>query len=117
VDRRGGDEGVDATGGRFFQRLAGPVDVGVGGAGQPADHAVLDRARHRPHRFEIAGLAMGKPASITSTRIRSSILAMRTFSSLVIDAPGLCSPSRKVVSKMINWVHAKVSNREWPRYF
>jgi hypothetical protein len=28
---------------------------------------------------------------------------MRSFSSRVIDAPGLCSPSRKVVSKMISW--------------
>src|SRR5487761_2500145 len=27
---------------------------------------------------------------------------MRNFSSLVMDAPGLCSPSRKVVSNMIN---------------
>src|SRR6266576_2439225 len=45
----------------------------------------------------------GKPASITSTFSRSSCLAMRIFSSLVIDAPGLCSPSRKVVSNMIKW--------------
>jgi len=44
-------------------------------------------------------LAAGNPASITSTRMRSSTLAMRTFSSLVMDAPGLCSPSRSVVSK------------------
>ena len=43
-----------------------------------------------------------KPASITSTLRRSSWRAMRTFSSLVIEAPGDCSPSRKVVSKIIN---------------
>jgi len=43
-----------------------------------------------------------KPASITSTRSFSSCLAMRSFSSRVIEAPGLCSPSRKVVSKMIS---------------
>src|SRR6185503_9005909 len=48
------------------------------------------------------GLAAAKPASITSTRRRSSCLPMRTFSSRVIAAPGLCSPSRMVVSKMIN---------------
>src|SRR5262249_29436833 len=41
-------------------------------------------------------------ASITSTRMRSRWRAMRSFSSLVIDAPGLCSPSRMVVSNMIN---------------
>ena len=46
-------------------------------------------------------LAAANPASITSTRMRSSCLAMRSFSSRVIDAPGLCSPSRRVVSKMI----------------
>src|SRR6266508_389965 len=44
----------------------------------------------------------GKPASITSTRILSSCRAMRSFSSLVIEAPGLCSPSRMVVSNMIS---------------
>ena len=48
------------------------------------------------------GLATGKPASMMSTRMRSSCLAIRTFSSRVMDAPGLCSPSRNVVSKMIN---------------
>src|SRR5688500_3290325 len=71
-------------------------------------------ARHRPHTVEsLTTLAMartaskspldeaGKPASITSTFMRSSARAMRSFSSRVIDAPGLCSPSRMVVSKMI----------------
>ena len=43
-----------------------------------------------------------KPASITSTLSRSSCLAIRSFSSRVMEAPGDCSPSRKVVSKMIN---------------
>src|SRR5436190_15364387 len=41
-----------------------------------------------------------KPASMTSTLSRSSWRAMRSFSSLVIEAPGDCSPSRRVVSKM-----------------
>ena len=48
------------------------------------------------------GEAMANPASMTSTRIFSNTLAMRTFSSLVIEAPGDCSPSRKVVSKIIS---------------
>ncbi len=43
-----------------------------------------------------------KPASITSTRSRSSWRAMRSFSSLVMEAPGDCSPSRKVVSNMMS---------------
>src|SRR5688500_20217742 len=71
-------------------------------------------ARHSPHTTEsLTTLAIartaskspfdeaGKPASITSTRMRSSARAMRSFSSRVIEAPGLCSPSRMVVSKMI----------------
>src|SRR6267142_2096239 len=62
--------------------------------------------------------AAGKPASITSTRILSSCRAMRSFSSLVIEAPGLCSPSRMVVSNMINlsfMVPLQVKLRKHPR--
>ena len=47
-------------------------------------------------------LAAGNPASITSTLILSSWRAICNFSAQVIDAPGLCSPSRIVVSKIIN---------------
>ena len=80
----------------------------------PARSMSLSRARARPHTVlslmlsataltasKSPGLAMGKPASITSTCIRSSALAILTFSSRVIEAPGLCSPSRNVVSKII----------------
>ena len=45
--------------------------------------------------------AMGNPASITSTPSSASISAMRIFSSKFIEAPGECSPSRSVVSKMM----------------
>ena len=45
--------------------------------------------------------AMGKPASITSTPMASRTSATRSFSGTVIEQPGDCSPSRKVVSKMI----------------
>src|SRR5215471_17866457 len=44
--------------------------------------------------------AIGNPASITSTPIVSSSSATSSFSSCVMVAPGHCSPSRKVVSKM-----------------
>src|SRR5882762_11722150 len=60
----------------------------------------------------------GKPASITSTRILSNSRAMRSFSSLVIEAPGLCSPSRMVVSNMINlsfMVPLQVKSRMHPQ--
>ena len=42
-----------------------------------------------------------KPASITSTPSFSSCLAIITFCSQVILAPGDCSPSRSVVSKIL----------------
>ena len=48
------------------------------------------------------GLAAGKPASMTSTFSLSSAFAILIFSSRVIEAPGLCSPSRNVVSNIIN---------------
>ena len=53
--------------------------------------------------------AIAKPASITSTFIFSKLLAIRTFSSLVIEAPGDCSPSLKVVSNIINFLDISYS--------
>ncbi len=44
--------------------------------------------------------AIGKPASMMSTPISSSSSATSSFSSWVMVAPGDCSPSRRVVSKM-----------------
>src|SRR5882757_9688989 len=44
---------------------------------------------------------IGKPASMMSTPMSSSISAISIFSSKVMVAPGHCSPSRKVVSKMM----------------
>ncbi len=54
--------------------------------------------------------AMGKPASITSIAISSRRSAILIFSSRFIDAPGDCSPSRKVVSKIMT----RCSGRPWP---
>ena len=44
--------------------------------------------------------AIGKPASMMSTPMSSSSSATSIFSSCVMVAPGHCSPSRKVVSKI-----------------
>ena len=46
------------------------------------------------------GEAAGKPASITSTLSRASWRATSSFSAAVSPAPGACSPSRSVVSKI-----------------
>src|SRR5579885_1889873 len=44
--------------------------------------------------------AIGNPASKISTPVSISFDAIRIFSATVIEQPGDCSPSRKVVSKM-----------------
>jgi hypothetical protein len=44
---------------------------------------------------------MGKPASMTSTPRAASARAISIFSPRFMLHPGLCSPSRRVVSKMI----------------
>ena len=46
------------------------------------------------------GEVIGKPASITSTPSRASCCAISTFSAVLSEMPGDCSPSRRVVSKM-----------------
>src|SRR5215208_1555889 len=47
------------------------------------------------------GDAIGKPASMTSTPSRDSCCAISSFSLVFSEIPGDCSPSRRVVSKMI----------------
>ena len=46
------------------------------------------------------GEVIGKPASITSTPSRASCWAISTFSCVLSEIPGDCSPSRSVVSKI-----------------
>jgi hypothetical protein len=58
------------------------------------------------------GDAMGKPASQTSTPIAESCSAIFSFSSVVSVAPGDCSPSRSVVSKMISRLGSNAAKEE-----
>jgi hypothetical protein len=44
--------------------------------------------------------AAGNPASMTSTPSWASAWAIASFASAVSAAPGVCSPSRSVVSKI-----------------
>ena len=57
--------------------------------------------------------AIGKPASMMSAPSASIWRASRIFSSVFIEKPGDCSPSRRVVSKMINLSLAMVLPPEW----
>ena len=45
--------------------------------------------------------AIGNPASMMSTPSAASCRAIFSFSSIRIEKPGACSPSRSVVSKMM----------------
>jgi hypothetical protein len=56
-----------------------------------------------------------KPASITSTPNSSSRLAMRSLFSGVKDTPGVCSPSRRVVSKTLIF-SGKLLNKAIPHF-
>src|SRR5215831_12197308 len=60
VDRRGGDEGVDASLLRRLDRLRSALDVAVVGARKPAHGAVLDDACDRPDRLEVPWAGRGE---------------------------------------------------------
>ena len=71
------------------------------GAGEAGDTGILDRAaRSRDTASKSPFEAIGKPASMMSTPMASRSSATWSFSSRVMVAPGHCSPSRKVVSKI-----------------
>ena len=57
--------------------------------------------------------AMAKPASITSTPSSIRASAMRIFSSRFMENPGDCSPSRKVVSKMMTRLSSSLPKLGW----
>jgi hypothetical protein len=59
------------------------------------------------------GEAMAKPASSTSAPSSCRASAMRSFSSRFIEKPGDCSPSRRVVSKMMMRPGASVPKEGW----
>ncbi len=59
-------------------------------------------------------LAMGKPASMTSTPRLSRRRAIRIFSRRFMVAPGDCSPSRRVVSKIMTRLGRFMGNAPCP---
>ena len=88
----------------------GFVDIGFVGTRQPGNDGdlgirlALRRITHflaiRRTASRSSGEAAGNPASIISTPMRARDRATSSFSAEVIVAPGDCSPSRKVVSKI-----------------
>ena len=71
-------------------------------AGQRGDDRTPHLRRHHAHGLGIGVRGDGEPASMTSTPSVSSCRASCSFSSMRIENPGACSPSRSVVSKMIS---------------
>ena len=88
---------------RALQRLGGARDVAVVGARQRADGGVLDRVGDRLDGLEVA-VATTRRSRPRSRRPAAARAGARCAASrpCVIEAPGDCSPSRKVVSKMIS---------------
>ena len=101
MDRRGRDEGVDARAGPRGARLrrrgrCRPRWRAPGRRRSRSSRCLAMRQTASKSPFE----AMGKPASMMSTPMASSSSATSSFSSRVMVAPGHCSPSRRVVSKI-----------------
>ena len=101
VDGAGGQEDVAAPARRVLERLPRGGDVALVAAREAGDDRPLDLRgsppgwpRSRP------GEAAAKPASITSTPRSRRARATWSFCSRFMEAPGDCSPSRRVVSKM-----------------
>src|SRR5882757_4292430 len=65
---------------------------------RPAMTEFLERRAISLTAWKSPSEVIGKPASMTSTPMSSSISAISIFSSNVMVAPGHCSPSRRVVS-------------------
>ena len=88
--------------------------AGFSAAAQASMSPLMQRASPAMRHFLISaatfltaskspGDAAGKPASMMSTFSFSSCRATCSFSCRPMLAPGHCSPSRSVVSKMITW--------------
>ena len=101
MDGTGGQEDVDALLRRVLQGFPAAIDVGVVAAGEAADgRARESRAAMARTASKSPGEAIGKPASMMSTPRSRSARAISSFSARFMLAPGDCSPSRSVVSKM-----------------
>ena len=101
VDVAGGDEQVQVRplGGRAAPPRPAADRRPCSARGRPPRRPWSPSRSAGPPRSH-PGEAAGKPASMTSTLRRTSCRATSSFSATVRPAPGACSPSRSVVSKM-----------------
>jgi hypothetical protein len=101
VDRAGGQEDVDPRPFGQLQRLPSPVDVRRIAPRQPADRRPADDPEISRTASKSPGEAIGNPASMMSTPSTARAWAISSFSFRFMLAPGDCSPSRSVVSKIL----------------
>ena len=74
--------------------------VGGSGTGRPSTPVTPTASAIVLTARKSSGEAAAKPASMMSTPSRDRVFATSSFSDEVIVAPGDCSPSRRVVSKI-----------------
>ncbi len=86
-----------------FVARASPHMTGTVACSSPTGGFPISSAMRRT-ASRSSGEAAGKPASIMSTPRRARLRATSSFSTDVIVAPGDCSPSRKVVSKILTYL-------------
>ena len=84
------------------ERPGRAIDVAGRAAGERRDDRARHRLRHPPDGLRVGVRGDGEAGLEDVARPAiSSCRASRTFSSIRIENPGACSPSRRVVSKMI----------------
>ncbi len=98
----GRDERVDARALGALQRLARALDVFGPAAGQRGDDRPPHARGHLLHAFRIVQRGDGKARFDQVHAQRIELLwRARTFSLVRSEKPGACSPSRRVVSKIV----------------
>ena len=101
VDVRRGDEGVDARAVGVAHRFGGALDVGGVRAGEPGDDRAVDLARDRLHGLEVAR-RRDREAGLDHVDAQArELVGDLELLGVFSEMPGDCSPSRRVVSKMM----------------
>jgi len=101
VNIRSGDEGMYPSRLGRLDGLGGPVDIVEFSSGKASDRGPFDLRRNHSDGFKVTDRRDGKSGFYISTPSLTSWRATWSFSSTFIDAPGDCSPSRRVVSNIL----------------
>jgi len=100
MDFGGGAENVNPPPLGVLDRLAGAANVFLGAAGEAGDGGLGDFGGDGGDGLEVAGAGDGEAGFDDIDARASRARAISSFSLRLRAAPGDCSPSRRVVSKM-----------------